>query len=418
MNPINPSLVLGVFALLLVACDAGPDITASRDGADDFATYQSAIYDGATNWLCHPDKPASEDACRQDLRTISVAADGTATSLPFSPAAAPTVDCFYVYPTTSADVGNNADLNPGPQEIQTTTTQFARYSEVCRPFAPVYRQISLTRLAVAVGGGFIPVETGLLDIPDAAREQAYADVLDAFREYVANLSEGRGFVLVGHSQGAGLLRRLIAEEIETRPALHARMIAAHLAGTTVAVTVGADVGGDVRFTPACREADQHGCVVSYASYRAGDPQLDDPRFGTTSDPALQALCTNPAALAGGEAVLDLRVPFRLPPVFQTLLIPRGSGGPFQNRLSNLAVDEPYYSVPGQIRGECVVDANGTSYLEVRISPEPDGPRANDYPGEFLGGIGWGLHLADISLVQQNLVDLAARQAASWMAHGR
>ena len=220
---------------------------------------------------------------------------------------------------------------------------------------------------------------------------------------------------VGHSQGSGLLRRLIAEVIEPDDWLHERLIGAHLMGTSVAVPPDADVGGDFRRTPACRAPDQTGCVVSYASFRAGDPQLDDPRFGTTADPDTRALCTNPAQLAGGAAALSPQMPRSYAPAYQALVIPRGSGGPYASRARNLALDTPYFTVPGQIRAECVLDANGTSYLEIRIQADPDDPRADDYPGEFLGGIGWGLHLADVALAQQDLVDLAGRQGHAWLS---
>lgn len=407
LRAITIALPLTMFAGCSSSDDAAFHASAN---ANPFAGYVSDIYDGTSNWLCHPELADEDNACVTDLSTSSVAQDGAATRLDFTPASNAPFDCFYVYPTASADPTTNSDLNPGPQEIETTATQFARYAEVCRTFAPVYRQLTLTRLAATV-------LTGPLlgtPVPQEALEIAYADVVDAFREYVGNLSDGRGYLLVGHSQGSGLLRRLVAEEIEPSDALHARLIGAHLLGTSVAVPRNADVGGDFMRTPACRAPDQFGCVVSYASYRAGDPQLDDPRFGTTANPDTLALCNHPAALAGGEADLSMRIPFRLPPVYQTLLIPRGSGGPYQDRLQNALLDTPYYAVPGQIRGACVVDANDTSYLEIRIDPELEGPRADDYPGEFLGGTGWGLHLADVSIAQQDLVDLAGRQGHAWL----
>ncbi|MCK5769943.1 DUF3089 domain-containing protein [Algiphilus sp.] len=398
--------------VVLTGC-GGDGGQGSSDGnaGNPFDGYVSANYEGPDNWLCHPQLADASDVCATDLRSTSVAADGTASEIAFLPAADAPFDCFYVYPTTSVDPGRNSDFNPGAQERDTVASQFARYGEVCRTFAPVYRQITLSRLAVSVLTG--PLLGG--GIPEAAAELAYGDVLDAFRRYIAADNNGRGFVLVGHSQGSGLLRRLIAEVIEPDDWLHERLIGAHLMGTSVAVPPGADVGGDFRRTPACRAADQTGCVVSYASFRAGDPQLDDPRFGTTADPDTRALCTNPAQLAGGEAALSPQMPRSYPPAYQALVIPRGSGGPYASRARNLALDTPYFTVPEQIRAECVLDANGTSYLEIRIQADPEDPRADDYPGEFLGGIGWGLHLADVALAQQDLVDLAGRQGHAWLS---
>ena len=407
--------------LLLAACDrsepaspAPAPETPVAEAVNPYPGYVSASYTGLDNWLCHPQLGSAGNVCSADLRTIAVEADGSAAVLDPVPATDAPVDCFYVYPTASADVGANSDFRAGPQEIETTISQAARYREVCRVYAPVYRQRTLTVLALnVVAGQVLPFELG----PNAS-ENAYVDVLDAFRQYIAEENQGRGYILIGHSQGASLLRRLVAEEIETRPALKQRLVAAHLIGSTIAVPIGADVGGSFVSTPACRHPQQTGCVVAYSSYREGDPQLDEPRFGITGDPATQALCTHPAALAGGAAPLAIHVPFELPPVFQLLLIPRGSGGPYADRAANLAVDVPFYAVPNQLSGECVVDANGTSYLEVRIAADANDPRADDYPGEFFGGTGWGLHLADVSLAQGDLVRLATAQTLAWLQGSR
>ena len=62
------------------------------------------------------------------------------------------------------------------------------------------------------------------------REVAYGDVLDAWKQYLANDNDGRPFVLVGHSQGAGHLLRLIREQIDDNAALRAQMVSAMLIG--------------------------------------------------------------------------------------------------------------------------------------------------------------------------------------------
>ena len=389
--------------------DSGPAPLAGD--ANPYAGYRSEVYGGTANWLCHPGLAAGSSACDGDLSTVVVQADGSATIQPFTPAAAPAVDCFYVYPTVSADPADNSDRMPDLQEIETTLMQAARYGAVCRVFAPVYRQRTLTLLALdSVADELVTDEQ-----QQAAGEIAYADVVDAFREYVASHNAGRGFLLLGHSQGARIAARLVAEEVEQHPYLAQRMVAAHIPGITLAVPKGAETGGTFRSTPPCRSAQQTGCVIGYSSYRQGDPELSAPRFGVTGDPGTLALCANPAALAGGAGDLDLHVPFRLPPVFQALLIPRGTGGPYADRLANLTAGAPFYAVPGQLQAQCRVDeALGVSYLEISITADPADPRADDYPGEFFGGTGWGLHLADVNLAQGNLVRIARAQAEAWL----
>ena len=85
--------------------------------------------------------------------------------------------------------------------------QAARYAQTCRVFAPMYRQQTLGGLAA--GGS-----------PEAL-ELAYSDVVEAWREYLAEHNRGRPFVLIGHSQGTRMLRRLLRDEIDPRPELRA-----------------------------------------------------------------------------------------------------------------------------------------------------------------------------------------------------
>lgn len=385
-------------------------VNSAANSTNPFVGYQSALYADTRNWLCHPDLFGSGNVCQGNFDSTAVAADATATPLIYQAANRPAVDCFYVYPTASLDLNGNSNLRPGPQEKQTTALQFGRYGEVCRQFAPVYRQRTLTALGITTFTGAL----GGIDIAPNAGEVAYADVLDAFKEYIANQSNGRGFILVGHSQGSSILRRLIAEEIETRPELLSRLIAAHIPGANVLVPNNADVGASFQKVPACRSAAQIGCVVSYVTYRAGDPKLENPRFGLSTVEGTKALCTNPAALAGGPAVLFPILPQQQPPVFRLLLIPRGSGGPYANPLRNSSIPTAYYSIPGQIRGECKTGPNGVSYMEATILADPDDPRADDYPGEFIGGTNWGLHLIDVSIAQGDLVKLAGQQATIYL----
>ena len=93
-------------------------------------------------------------------------------------------------------------------------------------------------------------------------------------------------MLVGHSQGAGLLTDLLAEEIDDEPAVRDRLVSALLLGTSVAVPDGEDVGGDFEEAPVCRAPDQTGCVVTYRlvpfdlPLRARTALFGAPREGT------------------------------------------------------------------------------------------------------------------------------------------
>src|SRR5262249_38523795 len=142
------------------------------------------------------------------------------------------VDCFYVYPTVSTDATGNSDMIPGPEEKAVVRAQFARFAGKCRPFAPIYRQITLTALRALIGGNPIPMDRAL----------AYNDVLDAWNYYLEHDNQGRGVVLIGHSQGSAVLTQLIKSEIDGKP-VQSRIISALLLGTSLPVPKGKDVGG-------------------------------------------------------------------------------------------------------------------------------------------------------------------------------
>lgn len=417
----NIITLIGFLAVGLLAACGGSDngsnaasrqVAASGFEANPYGAYQSDVYQGTRSWLCHPELTGLQNVCMGNFDTTVVSGGNAPASIkPYQAALSPEVDCFYVYPTASVDPGENSDRLTDLQEQQTTALQLGLYGSVCRQFAPIYKQRTLTTLALqSFASEALPD-----NFAANASNVAYADVLDSFKHYIANLSEGRGFILVGHSQGSSMLRRLIAEEIETKPELLNRLIAAHIPGSNVLVPIGQDVGGSFKQVSACRSENQTGCVIAFSAYRKGDPQLANPRYGLSTVAGTQALCVNPAALSGGSSTTEPHIPRVLPPAFQVLLIPRGTGGPYANPVSNLTISTPYYSIPNQLKAECQVGPNGVSYLEIEVLVDEADTRADDYPGEFIGGSNWGLHLPELSLTQGNLVKLAAKQSAAWMA---
>ncbi|HEY0164125.1 MAG TPA: DUF3089 domain-containing protein, partial [Sphingomicrobium sp.] len=101
-------------------------------------------YKADRNWLCLPGRA---DACSTPLATTALNPNGYGSNGRSVPAKAPPIDCFYVYPTVSNDQGLNSDLIAGREERQMVETQFARFASVCRPFAPVYRQMTIASVA-------------------------------------------------------------------------------------------------------------------------------------------------------------------------------------------------------------------------------------------------------------------------------
>ena len=99
-----------------------------------------------TVWLCKPG--LADNPCKPGLATtqISPTGDGARDQRSRSASSSPKVDCFYVYPTVSDDQSRNSDLSIDPEERSIALYQAARYSQRCRVFAPMYRQITLATL--------------------------------------------------------------------------------------------------------------------------------------------------------------------------------------------------------------------------------------------------------------------------------
>lgn len=351
--------------------------------------------DGA-NWLC---RPGREDACSQDLTATVIGPDGTEIVEPFKPAADAGFDCFYVYPTVSFDPGGNSDLVAGDEERRVIQLQAARFGSVCKVYAPLYRQVTLTALRAMLGG----------QSPAIDRDLAYADVRAAWNDYLAHDNHGRGVVLIGHSQGSLVLTQLLKREIEGKPAAD-RLISAMLIGSTVPVPEGKDVGALYQSIPLCRSGDQTGCIVTYASFRADYPPPADSRFGRGDRAGTAAGCTNPAALAGGKG--ELHPYFATASNLISVTPPRAwvTGKP--------PATTPFVRVPGLVSAECRT-TDGATYLAITINADPADPRSDDIDGDILIGSNvlrsWGLHLVDMSLAMGDLIALADRQAKAWAA---
>ena len=246
-------------------------------------------YADAKTWLC---KPNRHDACAVGEDATIVRADGTVQPDPYKPATNPPIDCFYVYPTVSNDKTANSDMDPGPEELSVIQQQFARFGSVCRTFAPMYRQVTLTALKAGMLGH--PMKTD--------RMLGYNDVKDAWDYYLKHDNDGRGVVLIGHSQGSGVLIQLVKNEIDGKP-VQRKIISVILGGARLQVPVGKDVGGDFKSIPLCHGVEQVGCAMNFASFRASSPPPSDSLFGGSSGPGMEAACVNPAALSGGKGQL-------------------------------------------------------------------------------------------------------------------
>jgi Protein of unknown function (DUF3089) len=363
---------------------------------EDYVGYRSDTYADDAHWLCRPG--LDDDVCSRDLDATAVFADGSTEVQPHQVADDPPIDCFYVYPTVSNDDAPNSDFEVDETaEVFAAYNQAARLTGACRVFAPIYRQATLGMIGGEPPEGVDPWQI------------AHDDVLDAFRHYIANDSDGRGFVLVGHSQGAAHLNALIAEEIDDQPLLRDRLVSALLLGWSVAVPDGEVVGGDFQDVPVCEAADQVGCVVSYASFRSTAPPPPNSFFGRPRGGEGVAACVNPASPEGGAAPLR--------PYFLVEL-PEGGGliggtsaaQPFADPSRTAEITTPFVTYPDLIEAECVQEG-GFSYLSLDVNGDPADPRTDDIGGDLSPE--WGMHLVDVNVAMGDLLELVSTQAETY-----
>ena len=344
----------------------------------------------ATKWLCRPG--LADNPCAPSLKTTEISPTGEVEGIKnVKPAKHPKVDCFYVYPTVSDQTGPNATRRIDPEERSVALYQAARYSRVCRVFAPMYRQVTIP--ALLGGGGFTP-ET--LQI-------AYSDVLEAWRTYLSKFNHGREVVLIGHSQGTFHLDKLVKEQIDPKPKLRKRLLSAILLGGNVQVAKGKGIGGDFKHVGACRSARQLGCVMAFSTFDA--PVPSNAIFGIASNPARDVLCTNPAALGGGSAKLDSVFPSEpFAPGTTIGLATQAVGAPTPD------VNTPWYELKNGYRGACS-SANNAHVLQ--ISPLGGAPVLTPVPDPT-----WGLHLVDANIALGDLVGVVGKETRAYLSRHR
>ncbi len=351
-------------------------------------------------WLCRPG--LSESPCTGSLETGVFSSGGTLQTT-FTPQANPdpSVDCFYVYPTVSAEQTLLSNLAIQAPETDVARYQATYYASVCKVYAPMYRQVT------NIGSG-IAAESPSLITPAVDAEQ-YDSVLDPWNYFLKHYSHGRPFVLIGHSQGAFVLRELIAKQIDPRPKLRARMLSAILYGGAVLVKQGSLVGGSFKHIPGCTSTSELGCVVSYSSFPGTPPAGAD--FGASTHsptnvvgrvPAgYSILCTNPAALSGGSGLLESVFPVSFPP---------GNGVAVPaSEVPGRAGSTPFFEYNGSYTAECAQSLDN-HYLQV--TP------ANGAPPLLSTGVlapDWGLHPLDANLALGNMVNLIATETTAYFA---
>jgi hypothetical protein len=346
-------------------------------------------------WLCRPG--IADNPCIGDQTTTYYSPDGSSRVGQPAVTKKPKIDCFYVYPTVSNQPTPNATQTPDPEVRSIAKYQAQRFSTRCRVFAPLYREVTAAGVAAASNTH-----------DTAPYETAYTDVREAWRAYLRKDNRGRGFVLIGHSQGSRMLRALIRSEIDGRPKVRRRLVSAIIPGANATVA-------DFRHVPACRNRKQTGCVISYSTFNETPP--DNARFGRTdTDPVgnalglpagegLRVLCVNPAKLAGTAGRLQSLSPSEpfAPGVIAALMFKLYGGPP-------PSADTPWLQPQDHYTARCET-SNGANVL--MLSPVADARRLEPSPDDT-----WGTHIVDVNIALGNLTTIVGAQSRAWQRKHR
>jgi Protein of unknown function (DUF3089) len=337
-------------------------------------------------WLCRPGQ--AHDPCSFGPAATAVRADGTtSSSAPISDPDAHKFDCFYVYPTSSNESSDNADLRIQAAEKDVAVVQASRFSQVCNVWAPMYRQATLAAL-----------RTGAVVEPSVIAT-AYGSLLSAWKDYLAHDNHGRPVIFIGHSQGAAMLIKLLRAQIDPSPDLRKRMVSALILGGNVQVPAGRDVGGSFRSIPTCHSSSQTGCVIAYSSFGSTPPsgavfgrpgQGVSLQSGQTAKTGQQVVCVNPVTFSAQVGDLE--------PYFFSATAP----------VPHVTVPTPWVTFPSLYTAQCE-QSGGASWLQVTAVAAPGDTRPT--VAATLGPL-WGYHQQDVNLALGNLVtDVAIQESA-------
>jgi hypothetical protein len=334
-------------------------------------------------WLCLPG--TADDWCDVDLKTTVFGPSGPPRTDDVSVSPDPPIDCFYVYPTVSTEIRPNSNLVVQPAERAVAIMQASYFSHVCRVYAPMYQQVTADAGECAsplFGGGCVPAGNQNL---------AYADVVAAWRDYMAHYNDGVPVVLIGHSQGSFLLKELLENVIERSPE-RKQVLSAILLGGDVAV----DTDNKFDGIPACASTTQTSCIVAYSSWSHTPPA--DANFEQVGSASQHVLCVNPAAPGGGSAAIK--------PVFAGLNPVGIAPDP------SIYTKHAFVEFPGLYTAHCVRQGTRAWLLVTRNHiPKDTRPAVRQVLAPS-----WGLHAADVNITLANLVTLVADETAAWLRH--
>ena len=414
-----------------------------RSGLTDAGTTAPLDYSDPNLWVCRPG--IDPNPCYGDhgeLDTTELLPDGGQNVIKHVRATNPKFDCFYVYPTVYlSGNGSQTNLSDVSYVLDALMSQGARMSELCEVYAPLYRQLMFVPSSPPAGdagaadsgssdaspsdagaseagtdatsGDAEVAESGASDASasdggllnafgGAAAALALSDVRNAFKYYLDHFNNGRKFVIMGHSQGTGMLMAMMQTDVDPDASTRAQMISALLIGGGASVATGQTTGGTFQNIPICTDAGSTGCMIAYSSYDVTSPPGANALFGHAGS-GQQTACTNPGTLNNNPGpYLESYFPTH---VNNPLLTP--------SPMTMTDASTAFILYRNAFQGNCIVDQNAFSYLQIKLLVDAGDPRGiPPYVLPSAEAIGFGLHTVDWHLPMRDLIDVVKAQATA------
>ena len=288
------------------------------------------------------------------------------------------VDAFYIHPTTYYGVENwNAPLEAEIVNTQTDVVikgQAGAFNGCCAVYAPRYRQAAIAAVGDRTGSGM------------KAYDLAFQDVKAAFNWFL-NKTDGRPFILAGHSQGTFHAQRLLSEIIVPND-LNKRMVAAYLVGVGVPLAMYEE---DWSVLHPCKDEIDTRCVITWNTF---SPGADTSMFNTGLKMRFDDLMTR----TGNEKIQCTN------PITWN---DEDGAGPAE--LNQGAV---YPGAPGETLGPVESGAIGAACVTGALM-------LSNEPGEPFSTLAFGAgnyHLADYALFYMNIRDNAMKRTSRYLGN--
>ena len=196
-----------------------------------------------------------------------------------------------------------------------------------------------------------------------------------------------------------MLIRLLHNVIDPSARLRHLMVSAIILGGNVHVASGETRGGSFSHISTCTSATQVGCVIAYSSFGSEPPSeslFGRPGQGVSlqsqqsPSQGQQVACVNPVNFSTGVAPLS--------PIFLTATSPT----------PGVKVTTPFVSFPGFYTAQCE-NQGGATWLQINVTKSVNDDRP--IVSASLGAT-WGLHLDDVNLALDSLVqDVSLKEKA-------